>query len=63
MCSSDLASPMNGQYGVTDIAISLPTIVGRNGIEEVLNLPMSPDEIAAFKHSSEMLRDRLANLD
>ncbi len=58
-----VASPMNGQYGVTDIAISLPTIVGRNGIEEVLNLPMSPDEIAAFKHSSEMLRDRLANLD
>lgn len=57
-----VASPMRGQYGVTDIAISLPTIVGRNGIAEVLNLPLSEQEQAAFQHSAETLKERLSQL-
>jgi len=55
-----VASPLRGQYGVTDIAISVPTIVGRNGIEEVLNLPLSEGELAAFQRSAQTLKDRLA---
>ncbi len=58
-----VTSPMTGQYGVTDIAISLPTIVGRRGIEKVLNLPLSDSEVAAFQHSAQMLKDRLAELE
>jgi L-lactate dehydrogenase len=57
-----VASPLQGQYGVTDIAISVPTIVGRKGIEEVLNLPMSEGELAAFQHSAQTLKDRLAEV-
>jgi L-lactate dehydrogenase len=57
-----VSSPLRGQYGVTDIAISVPTIVGRNGIEEVLNLPMSERELAAFQNSAQMLKDRLAEV-
>lgn len=57
-----VASPLRGQYGVTDIALSLPTIVGRNGIEEVLNLPLSEHELAAFQHSAQTLQERLAEV-
>jgi L-lactate dehydrogenase len=57
-----VASPMQGQYGVTDIAISLPTIVGRSGVEEVLNLPLSDRERTAFQHSAETLKERLSQL-
>jgi len=57
-----VASPLTGQYGVTDMAISLPTIVGRRGIEEVLNLPLNTREHAAFQGSAQMLKDRLAEL-
>jgi L-lactate dehydrogenase len=57
-----VASPLAGQYGVTDMAISLPTIIGRQGIEEVLNLPLSTRECAAFQQSAQMLKDRLAEL-
>jgi L-lactate dehydrogenase len=57
-----VASPLTGQYGVTDMAISLPTIIGRRGIEEVLNLPLSTRECAAFQQSAQMLKDRLAEL-
>ena len=57
-----ICSPLAGQYGVTDIAISMPTIVGQAGIEEVLNLPISAEEQAAFSASAQTLKDRLAQL-
>jgi L-lactate dehydrogenase len=57
-----VASPLQGQYGVTDIALSVPTIVGRRGIEEVLNLPMSEREFAAFQQSAQTLKDWLAEV-
>ena len=37
------------------IALSLPTIVGHGGAEKVLEIPMSPDEVAAFRKSGEIL--------
>ena len=57
-----VASPLRGQYDVAGIAISVPTIVGRNGIEEVLNLPVSERELAAFQDSAQTLKDRLAEV-
>jgi L-lactate dehydrogenase len=57
-----VSTPMSGQYGVENIAISLPTIVGRRGAVEILDLPISADERAAFQHSAQTLKDRLAQL-
>ncbi|NTW00155.1 MAG: L-lactate dehydrogenase [Oscillochloris sp.] len=57
-----VSSPMIGQYGVSNIAISLPTIVGRTGIEEVLTLPLADAEIAAFQQSAQVLYENLATL-
>jgi L-lactate dehydrogenase len=57
-----VCSPLQGHYGVADIAISMPTIVGQNGIEEVLTLPISTEELAAFRASAQTLKDRLAQL-
>jgi L-lactate dehydrogenase len=57
-----ISSPMTGQYEVDGIAISLPTIVGRQGAEEVLDLPISAEERAAFQRSAQVLKARLAQL-
>lgn len=57
-----VASPLRGQYDVTDIAISVPTIVGRNGIEQVLNLPLSDRELIVFQQSAQTLKGRLAEV-
>ncbi|WP_322494116.1 L-lactate dehydrogenase [Chloroflexus sp.] len=57
-----ISSLMTGQYGVTDIAISLPTIVGRDGAEEVLNLPLSEQEVALFQRSAAILKENLAHV-
>lgn len=57
-----VSSPLSGQYGVRDISISLPAIVGRRGVEEVLNLPLSDSELSAFQYSAQTLKDRLAEI-
>jgi L-lactate dehydrogenase len=57
-----VSTPMTGQYGVEGIATSLPTIVGRHGAVEVLDLLISDEERAAFQHSAQTLKERLAQL-
>jgi L-lactate dehydrogenase len=57
-----VSSPMCGQYGVCDIAISMPAIVGRRGVEEVINLPLSEPELAAFQSSAQTLKERLSQV-
>ncbi len=36
---------LNGQYGLKDVVLSLPTVVGRNGAESILNHPFTEEEI------------------
>jgi L-lactate dehydrogenase len=55
-----VCSPLSGQFGVSGIALSLPTIVGRGGAEEVIAIPMDATEEAAFRRSGAVLKERLA---
>jgi len=57
-----VSSPLNGQYGVSDVSISMPTIVGRMGIEMVLDLPIGEEEMRAFQASAQTLKERLSEL-
>lgn len=57
-----VSSPLQGKFGFSDMAISLPTIVGQHGIERVLDIPMDDTEQAAFVHSVQVLKDNLAAL-
>jgi L-lactate dehydrogenase len=53
---------MMGQYGVRDICMSLPCVVGANGIEEVLMLNLSRDEEDGFRASANKLKTTLHSL-
>ena len=55
-----VCSPLAGQFGVSGMALSLPTIVGRGGAEEIIAIPMDAAEQTAFRHSAETLKQRLA---
>jgi L-lactate dehydrogenase len=50
---------MTGQYGIRNICLSLPCIVGANGVEEVLTLNLSPEEEQGFRRSAEKLQSTL----
>ncbi|NMB95138.1 MAG: L-lactate dehydrogenase [Clostridiaceae bacterium] len=54
-----VSSVINGQYGINDVAISLPSIINSNGIEKVLELRLSKDEEAALRNSAEKVKSIL----
>ncbi len=51
-----ISSPIRDYYGTDNLCLSLPTVVGRNGIERVLRLQLSEAEQKALQHSGEVLR-------
>ena len=52
-----VSSLMEGQYGVHDICLSLPTVIGRAGVVRVLELKLSDAEVEGFRKSAEALKD------
>jgi len=57
-----ISTLMTGQYGVRDISLSFPTVVGENGVEEILTLPMNAEEQEGFRTSANKLKATLDNL-
>jgi L-lactate dehydrogenase len=53
---------MTGQYGVRDICLSLPCVVGAHSVEEVLTLNLSREEEKGFCSSAEKLQATLGEL-
>ena len=54
---------LEGQYGLEGLALSLPAIVGRGGLEEVLEIPLSQRERQALDRSAEQMKEALASLN
>lgn len=54
-----ISSMMYGEYGISDVALSMPAIVGKNGVEIKVPIPLSEDEIEHLQKSASMLRDVL----
>ncbi len=57
-----VSSPLNGQYGVHGMALSLPSVVGRRGVEGVLEVEMGDAERAGFQRSARALLERYAQV-
>ncbi len=45
------AAHLSGEYGVNDMYVGVPTIIGKNGVEKVLEVTLSDDEQAMFDDS------------
>ena len=47
---------LQGQYGIDGLCMSIPAMVGRNGVEDTLEIPLSPAEREALAASAATLR-------
>ncbi len=54
---------VHGLYGIRDICMSIPAIIGRDGVEMVLDIPLSEREEEELLHSADTLRGILDELD
>ena len=48
-----VSSLIDDYYGMSDVCFSLPTVINRSGVESVLRLELSPEEIEKLRHSAE----------
>lgn len=48
---------LDGEYGMTDICLGVPVILGRNGIEKIVEIELSDAEKATMKESEEGVRN------
>ncbi|MOA27921.1 malate dehydrogenase [compost metagenome] len=53
---------LDGEYGQKDISLVVPIIIGKNGVEKILDFKLSDDEQAAFSKSADAVRNMNAVL-
>ncbi len=58
-----VSSLVPGYYDIRDVYLSLPAIVGRQGEEGIVHMPLNDQEVQALRHSAQTLRDVLDQLD
>jgi L-lactate dehydrogenase len=54
-----VSSVQDGCYGLRDVALSVPTVVGRAGVIDRLEIDLWPKEIQALKKSGQVLRQTI----
>lgn len=54
---------MNNVHGLNDVALSLPCVINRQGIAQMLDLTLSSGEEAALQRSAQIIRDAIQSLD
>ena len=50
-------------HGLHDVVLSMPAVVGKNGIEYQVPAPLSTDELARLHESAKALREVIDGLD
>lgn len=54
-----LSTPLEGEYGLEGVALSLPCILGRKGVIRPIELPLTMDEKAELMHSASVIREHI----
>jgi L-lactate dehydrogenase len=54
-----VSTVLSGPYGIRDVAISVPTVVGRAGAEKALEIELWPKESQGLKRSAAVLAETL----
>lgn len=51
------AAYLEGEYGISGVVVGVPVKLGKNGIEQIIKLELTPEEDAALKKSANAVRE------
>ena len=54
---------LEGEYGQSGLALSVPSVVGRNGLEEVLEIPLGQEESWALDESAKQMKQAIHSVE
>ncbi|MHC4476656.1 MAG: L-lactate dehydrogenase [Planctomycetota bacterium] len=53
---------LNGEYGLEDVCLSIPSVIGINGLEDAILPALSDAELDALRHSARILRENIEGI-
>ncbi len=54
---------LNGEYGYTDVTVGVPVVLGKNGVEKIVEMTLNTKTRAKFKTSVESIREGIDILE
>lgn len=58
-----VSTVMHGEHGIEDVVISMPCIVGRDGIETKMPISLNKEETESLKESADILKDIVKGIE
>ncbi len=52
-----VAAHLEGEYGINGVFVGVPAKLGKNGIEQIIEIKLTPEEDAALKKSADAVRE------
>ena len=53
---------LNGEYGESGLFVGVPCQIGKDGVERVIELPLTPEELAKFHACCDGVRKNMEHL-
>ena len=57
-----VSSLIHDYYGIDDVYLSLPAVIGRRGVERIVPLGLSAEEASGLPRSAELLHETIGHL-
>jgi len=56
------AAHLNGEYGIKNLYVGVPVVIGKNGVERIIEIELNAEEKAGFDKSSDSVRELISVL-
>ncbi len=53
---------VDGEYGVNDTCMGIPAIIGQNGVEKIIEIELSKNELSSLQNSAKIIKDYFKKL-
>ncbi|MEM2785063.1 MAG: malate dehydrogenase [Candidatus Nitrosotenuis sp.] len=57
-----VATPLDGEYGHSDVSIGVPAVIGRNGVEKIIQIDLNQQEKDWFDKGVQSVKSALAGI-
>jgi len=58
-----VATYLDGEYGYSDVTIGVPAVIGKNGVEEIIELELDDEEKEVFDAGVKSIKDAISGIE
>jgi len=58
-----VATALDGEYGYSDVTVGVPAVIGKNGVEKIIELELNDEEKESFKKSVESVKNAISSVE